>query len=93
MLRILILLLLSSPVLAVPPQAPPIKTTVPTQAPPLRITTPEVVVVRPFPSGIRYNSSHRCDQCGRSQYYVSGRGPTAGTHTHTCSNCSTTWYH
>lgn len=42
--------------------------------------------------GVLYNPTHNCPACGRSQYYISGRGP-GGTHTHTCSSCSTTWFH
>lgn len=51
------------------------------------------VAAYPFRRGVGYNPSHRCPNCGRSQYVVSGRGPAPGTHTHMCGGCGTAWYH
>lgn len=41
----------------------------------------------------QYNPSHRCPNCGTSQYAISGRGPVAGSHIHVCPRCGTAWYH
>lgn len=49
----------------------------------------EVAVPRTFPG---FDASHNCPECGRSQFGVSGRGPTPGSHTHTCS-AGHSWWH
>jgi hypothetical protein len=55
--------------------------------------TPEVVAKSTFrQSGIPFNASHNCPVCGRAQYVISGSGPVAGSHTHTCA-AGHTWWH
>lgn len=41
--------------------------------------------------GDRYNASHTCPECGRSQFVVSGSRPGGG-HYHTCA-AGHTWWH
>lgn len=44
-------------------------------------------------AGLRYNGSHNCPSCGTQQLRISGSGPVAGTHIHTCPKCGLSWYH
>jgi hypothetical protein len=84
-MNLLILLL----TLAAPPQAPPVRER-PPQAPPV---APEVAPARARTfQRERYNPSHRCENCGRSQFVISGWVGN-GQHRHTCSACGLSWVH
>lgn len=54
-------------------------------------TAPAVAVTRPF-RGERFNASHQCPQCGRTQYRIAGWVGN-GQHRHTCVSCGTSWIH
>lgn len=83
--------------LAAPPQAPPVRER-PPQAPPVvnRIAAPEVATAKAttFPRAERFNPSHQCPACGRSQYVIAGWVGN-GQHRHVCSNpsCRVAWVH
>lgn len=38
-----------------------------------------------------YDPDHQCNNCGASQYVVSGSNGRG--HTHTCNRCGNTWWH
>lgn len=48
-------------------------------------------------SGLRYNASHTCPNCGRTSPAGTGswivRGYTTGGHIHQCPDCGTRWFH
>lgn len=58
------------------------------------ITVP-AVTVRPFrqsrSTSAGYDPDHQCNQCGASQYMVSGSNGQG--HTHTCNRCGNVWWH
>lgn len=57
------------------------------------ITVPEVTAqpFRRISSNSQYDSDHQCNQCGASQYVVSGT--TTNGHTHQCNHCGNSWWH